>query len=193
MATRILRKTVAERFGEENRLQIRAAEAEVHHRVTIGELARGDRTFVEGFLREILTPGPEQRAWAIISRSKIVGFLRQEKDSEAFKHLLNGLLRLWGITPPSNTFTPWKAVPGAPVKPETQEIRAQWERDGKPKITNKLCRAYAKTFYSSEFANARGQLLKNLIDRVRTPLIKYSNIETTLRATESASAIRSAK
>jgi len=184
------RKTIAEKFEEENLLQIRAAEAEIRDRVSVADLMRST---AEGTFLDLLTPGPEKKAWATISRSKIVELLQVagKEDSEAFKHVLSRLLRLWGITPPPNTFTQWKAVRGAPLKPTTQEIRARWEQDGKPKISNKLCLAYAKSFYPSEYAKAKlPQSQRKLINRVRTPLLKY---QKALMATESFPAIRSAK
>jgi hypothetical protein len=173
------RKTVAEKFEEENRLKIMAAETELHHYVTIKELARHGTNieFISGALRELSSPGPKQKAWALICQSDMVQLLKQiaqKRDSEAFKYLLSRLLLLLGVDPPPDVFIPLRAVPGAPVKPKTLEIRAQWEIDGKPTIDDELCFAYAYVFYPQEFERARTKRSqKTLIDRVRAPLIRY--------------------
>ena len=78
-----------------------------------------------------------------------------------------------------------QAMPGAPVKRKTQEVRARWEQDGKPSITTELCLAYAKRFYTSEYSKAKGPLSqRKLIIRVRTPLLKH---QKALSATTSPS------
>jgi hypothetical protein len=183
------RKKVAEQFVEKNLPLVRAAEREVSGLANIAELMRNHAAF-----QEILTPGPQRKAWTTVSESKIVGLLRQlanEKNSEGFKAVLVRLLRLWGITPPPNAIARFKEVPGAPVKHETEAIRTCWEQDGQPKITSKLCLAYAAIFHASDLKSANTDTSRrNLIARIRTPLLNH---QKQLRATVSPDGIRSAK
>src|ERR1035438_3239233 len=106
------RKTIAEKFANENRWRIRAAEREVSSITNIAELMQS-----VGAFQDILMPGPVKKAWTTVSESKLVELLRQlanEKNSEGFKAVLVRLLRLWGITPPPNAIARFKEVPGAP-------------------------------------------------------------------------------
>jgi hypothetical protein len=127
------RKTLAQRFAAKSRPMIRAAEIEIDGIVSAGDLM----TLVSsgGFLDAM--PGSATRqAWQTVSKSKFVSLLRrvsEQRDleaAEAFKFLLCELLKKWGVTPPPGTFTRSKAVPGAPEKPEKQQIRVFWEHTG---------------------------------------------------------------
>ncbi len=172
------RKTLAEKFETENRSLIRAAEKQMRGTTGIGELMvnLGNTPFHE----IISASSAEKGAWETLSQSKFVSLLRRassDLNTESFKCLLLKMLKQWEIVPPAGTFTRMKAVPGAPIKRVTEEIRACWEQEGKPSITGELCFAYAERFYNSDYRKAKGaQAKKRLTDKVRTPLLKHQRM-----------------
>ncbi len=172
------RKTLAEKFETENRSLIRAAEKQVRGTTSIGDLMvnLGKIPFHE----VISASSAEKGAWETLSQSKFVSLLRRassDLDTESFKCVLLKMLKQWEIVPPAGTFTRMKAVPGAPLKRVTEEIRACWEQEGKPSITGELCSAYAERFYTPDYRKAKSKRAKKtLTDRVRTPLLNYQQM-----------------
>jgi hypothetical protein len=98
--------------------------------------------------------------------------------TEAYKVLLVLFLDCFKIELPRGVITPWKIkTAGAPRKPKNTSVRELWNADGRPKITNALCRKYARLLFPDELADAaRGGLKqKNLINKVRIMLSRQPN------------------
>jgi hypothetical protein len=179
---------VPQRAAKPNKFQrlysrrLKAAEREIDGSANIADLMQGGLESFSG----------SSQVWAAVRRSKVVQLLRElgdQDDAQCFKVVTIWLLEKLGIRIPWRTFTRFKMEPGAPVKVTTQKIRDLWDRDGRPRITSALCAKYAKIVHSAEYQKTKPgtKRHKNLIDKIRTPLIKYQRSQS---ATNSPSRIQ---
>ena len=75
---------------------------------------------------------------------------------------------------------PFRNDPGRPKTGAIKDLCRKWDADGRPEITSALCDKYAALFHPSEHARAKPYTkpYKNLIDKIRTPLLNYQKSQS---------------
>ncbi len=140
--------------------------------------ARMEETFKSQNNRTFFPVSSYPELFAALRDSKFVRLLRKsirDANPEQYKAVLLDFLRELRVAPPPRVITPFRGDPGARQTKTNKQLCWQWELDGRPEITSALCDKYAEKFYPTNHAKAKPSTkpYKNLISKIRTPLLNY--------------------
>lgn len=97
----------------------------------------------------------------------------EEGDREGCKRMLHYFLLQLDVPLPKGVLMPFRWKRGRPNK--TEGIYEAWIAKGRPRLTWRVCEDLAKTFYGSEFAQAKSdsKQRKKLRDRVHSAVLRH--------------------
>jgi hypothetical protein len=104
--------------------------------------------------------------------SRILETAGQENSPEAFKEILELLIRSLGVETPVGVFTPRQKTgrPGRPISSESERIYSRWVEIGEPSpFRNDLAKAY----YGAMFRKASGTDRRKMRDKCRQALDRH--------------------